>query len=58
VHRQAGAFERSSDLHKNYVGWCEAQGILHRNPNQALSAHLLSAGFEKKTTMSAGCSTG
>lgn len=48
--REAAAFERSSDLHRNYSGWCEGQG-LHPKSNVALSAHLVSAGFLKKATM-------
>lgn len=48
--RDANAFERSGDLHKSYAAWCTAQGA-HPKSNVALSAHLVSAGFEKRKTM-------
>lgn len=50
--RTASAFERSGDLHKDYKNWCDGQGV-HPKSNVALSAHLVSAGFEK-THMVAG----
>lgn len=48
--RQTSAFERLADLHKDYTGWCDGQGIRPKS-NLAFSAHLVSAGFEKKKTM-------
>lgn len=48
--RQAAAFERSSDLHRNYSAWCEGQGVRPKS-NSALSEHLSSAGFKKRKTM-------
>ena len=48
--RELKSFERSGDLHRSYTGWCEAQGMRPKS-NQSLSAHLVSAGFEKKATM-------
>lgn len=48
--REAAAFERSGDLHRNYASWCEAQGTRPKS-NVALSAHLVFAGFQKRTTM-------
>jgi phage/plasmid-associated DNA primase len=49
--RDAGSFELSGALHRNYKAWCEGQGH-HPKSNVALSAHLVSAGFLKKATMS------
>ncbi len=49
--REPQAFERSSDLHRDYKQWCEGQGG-HAKSNVALSAHLRSAGFRKEPTMS------
>lgn len=48
--RDAKAFERSSDLHRSYAGWCEGQGLRAKS-NVALSASLVSAGFRKRATM-------
>ena len=48
--RSVGAFERSSGLHHNFKVWCDEQGARHKS-NKELSAHLKSAGFEKKSTM-------
>lgn len=48
--RDAKAFERSSDLHRSYSGWCEGQGLRPKS-NVALSASLVSAGFRKRATM-------
>ncbi len=48
--RKADAVERSSDLHRDYKIWCEAQGT-NAKSNIVLSAYLRSAGFERKTTM-------
>jgi putative DNA primase/helicase len=48
--RKATAFERSSALHRDYAEWCITQGTRPKS-NQALSAHLVSAGFEKGSTM-------
>ena len=46
--RKAGSSERSSTLHQDYVNWCEVQGTRPKS-NMALSAHLVSAGFEKRS---------
>lgn len=48
--RVAEASERSSDLHRSYSTWCESQGARPKS-NMALSAHLVSAGFQKRATM-------
>jgi putative DNA primase/helicase len=47
--RGPSASERSGDLHRDYAKWCEGQGT-HPKSNLALSAHLVSAGFQKKAT--------
>ena len=44
------AFEGSAELHRDYMGWCEGQGIRPKN-NLGFSSHLVSVGFEKKKTM-------
>lgn len=48
--RKADTVERSSDLHRNYTTWCDTQGTRPKS-NMALSAHLVSAGFAKGSTM-------
>jgi putative DNA primase/helicase len=48
--RDAKASERLSDLHRDYIAWCERQGTRPKS-NLALSAHLVSAGFRKGSTM-------
>ncbi|HUG21465.1 phage/plasmid primase, P4 family, partial [Piscinibacter sp.] len=48
--RAAAASARSGDLHKDYAAWCEGQGQRPKS-NVALSAHLVSAGFQKKATV-------
>jgi putative DNA primase/helicase len=48
--RDAKASERLSDLHRDYAHWCERQGTGPKS-NLALSAHLVSAGFRKASTM-------
>jgi putative DNA primase/helicase len=48
--REMGAFELSSTLHKNYKAWCELNGAQPWSI-VAFSAHLRTAGFEKKNTM-------
>ncbi len=48
--REPTAYERSSDLHRDYAAWCEQQGYRPKS-NQALSAHLVSCGFTKAATM-------
>jgi putative DNA primase/helicase len=48
--RDAKAFERSSDLHKNYADWCEGQGLRPKS-NVTLSSDLISAGFDRRATM-------
>lgn len=49
--------ERSSDLHRSYVVWCEAQGERAKS-NKALAAHLRSAGFAREVTMIGKCFVG
>jgi putative DNA primase/helicase len=48
--RVVDGFERSGELHKDYKIWCDGQGVRPKS-NVALSAHLVSAGFEKGSTM-------
>ena len=48
--RDAASFERSSELHRDFVRWCERQAQPSRS-NMALSASLVSAGFRKGSTM-------
>lgn len=48
--RDSTSSERSSDLHRDYAAWCEGQGTRPKS-NMALSAHLVSAGFRKGSTM-------
>ena len=47
--RDTAAFERSSDLHRDFVRWCERQSLPTRS-NMALSAALVSAGLRKDST--------
>jgi putative DNA primase/helicase len=48
--RDAKSFELSSKLHQDYSDWCERQGTRPKS-NVAMSASLVSAGFEKRATM-------
>ena len=43
------AFELSGTLHRDYSAWCERTGARPKS-NVALSANLVSAGFEKRAT--------
>jgi len=48
--RAPGNSQLSGELHRSYSKWCDAQGA-HPKSNVALSACLVAAGFQKKTTM-------
>lgn len=48
--RAPQASELSGALHRNYVAWCEGQGVRPKS-NVGLSAHLVSLGFQKRATM-------
>jgi putative DNA primase/helicase len=49
--RVPDGFERSSDLHKSFVEWCEGQGSKTSKSNRALSLDLVARGFQKGRTM-------
>ena len=52
--RDASAFERSSDLHRNYQSWCERNGIKSES-NALLSRYLVGLGLSKEKTMVGRC---
>ena len=52
--RQTDGFERSSDLHRNYVSWCDRTGNKPES-NKVLSRYLVAGGFSKKRTIVGQC---
>ena len=48
--RRMDASQLSGELHRDYVSWCERQGARPKS-NAALSASLVSLGFQKRATM-------
>ena len=52
--RDESAFERSSELHRNYKAWCERNGSRPES-NTVLSRYLVGIGFRKERTMVGRC---
>jgi putative DNA primase/helicase len=55
--RERSAFERSSDLHRNYLSWCEKNGIRPES-NALLSRYLVGIGLSREKTMVGRCFRG
>jgi phage/plasmid-associated DNA primase len=55
--RDASGFERSSELHRNYVAWCDKNGSKPES-NAMLSRYLVASGFSREKTMIGRCFRG
>jgi phage/plasmid-associated DNA primase len=55
--RKASGIERSGDLHRNFLTWCEKNGSKPES-NALLSRYLVASGFSRKKTMIGQCFSG
>jgi P4 family phage/plasmid primase-like protien len=55
--RDASGIERSGELHRNFLAWCEKYGSKPES-NASLSRYLVASGFAKRKTMIGRCFSG